>query len=158
MNFTSGVSYTFPNVALAPNNYLVVTDYPDAFHFRYPSVTNYVAGADLLLAGASAKAYVPTSAALGSTWTSASFSDSTWTSGTTGVGYDNSGTVFPGLINLNVGGAMYNRERYGVPAGDVQRVGSRQHPGTAPADEVRRGIRGLPERYARGRKAPPPLR
>jgi len=51
----------------------------------------------LLPVGAPAHALIPTSDALGLTWTEVGFDDSSWLSGTTGVGYD-----YPGLIGLDV--------------------------------------------------------
>ncbi len=48
--------------------------------------------------GASARAWVPTSGALGSSWKEPAFNDSQWLSGTTGVGYD-----YAGLVGLDVG-------------------------------------------------------
>ncbi|MBN1363112.1 MAG: lamin tail domain-containing protein [Sedimentisphaerales bacterium] len=52
----------------------------------------------LVAAGASARALIPTSGVLGSTWKEPAFDDSQWLSGTTGVGYD-----YPGLVGLDVG-------------------------------------------------------
>ncbi|HYV34186.1 MAG TPA: Ig-like domain-containing protein, partial [Gemmataceae bacterium] len=42
--FTRGVDFTFPNVSIAPGEYLVVAADPEAFHLNYPAVTNYVGG------------------------------------------------------------------------------------------------------------------
>jgi len=42
----------------------------------------------LIAEGASARAWIPTSGALGLTWTQAVFNDASWLRGTTGVGYD----------------------------------------------------------------------
>ncbi|MBL9202998.1 MAG: lamin tail domain-containing protein [Opitutaceae bacterium] len=39
-----GVSYTFPNVTIAPGGYLVVAADRTAFSRKYPTVTNFVAG------------------------------------------------------------------------------------------------------------------
>ncbi len=41
--FADGVQFEFPEVSLAPGEYLVVTADPDAFHSLHPAVTNYVA-------------------------------------------------------------------------------------------------------------------
>src|SRR2546426_12492518 len=47
--FTTGVRFTFPEVALAPGAYLVVAANEAAFTNQFPTVTNYVAGWDGIL-------------------------------------------------------------------------------------------------------------
>jgi hypothetical protein len=55
----------------------------------------------LLDSSAPAKAFVPVSGALGTTWTMPSFNDSAWISGTTGIGYDEASDYLSSLgINL----------------------------------------------------------
>jgi hypothetical protein len=43
-SFTSGVTYTFPNISIAAGAYLVVAADGAAFRAKYPTVTNVVAG------------------------------------------------------------------------------------------------------------------
>lgn len=43
-SFTSGVSFTFPDVTLPAGGYLVVAAEAGAFRAKYPTVTNFVAG------------------------------------------------------------------------------------------------------------------
>ena len=40
--FTKGVDYTFPNVTIPAGGYLVVAADTNAFHAKYPAVTNYI--------------------------------------------------------------------------------------------------------------------
>ncbi len=104
---TQGAKYTFPSgTSIAAGGYLVVAADPATFHATYPSVSNYVGGVTLVAPAATAEALVPTSAALGTTWTGINFTETGWTSGTTGVGYQQD-TTYQGLIGLNVGTAMY---------------------------------------------------
>ena len=64
--------------------------------------------------GSAAKALIPTSSSLGTTWTQTGFNDDTWLNGTTGVGYDTQ-SRYQSLINLdvlamrNVNGSVYIR-------------------------------------------------
>lgn len=93
MTFSNGIDFTFPNVSLAAGGYLVVAANPEAFHFRYPGVTNYLGGM-LLATGATAKTLIPTSN-LGTTWTQINYTETGWTAGTTGVGYEQPRTALP---------------------------------------------------------------
>ncbi len=148
---TQGAKYTFPSgTSIAAGGYLVVAADPATFHATYPSVSNYVGGVTLVAPAATAEALVPTSAALGTTWTGINFTETGWTSGTTGVGYQQD-TTYQGLIGLNVGTAMYThntsvyaRALYGERSLVVH------HP--ALAHEVRRRVRGLFERRASGQR------
>jgi len=62
----------------------------------------------LVVAGTLAKTLVPTSGALGQSWTQRTFGDGGWTTGTTGVGYD-LGADYDGLIGTDVQTAMYGK-------------------------------------------------
>ena len=42
LRFTGGIDYTFPNVSLAPGQYLIVAVDPIAFEFRYPGVSSSI--------------------------------------------------------------------------------------------------------------------
>ncbi len=42
--FTRGVNFTFPNVSIPPNGYLVVAADPTVFQANYPNVTNVIGG------------------------------------------------------------------------------------------------------------------
>jgi hypothetical protein len=64
----------------------------------------------ILPSGAAAKALVPTSGALGLSWTQVGFSDGDWISGTTGVGYDEDVTYLP-LLGLNLRDASIPAEK-----------------------------------------------
>ena len=105
----------------------------------------------ILTPGAAAKAIVPTSGALGLTWTQANFDDASWPiSGPTGLGYDNnpSPVNYASLIQTplpsGTGDSVHPREvQYDVAVG---------HRPAHAADEVRRRLRGLHQRRAGGRR------
>ena len=58
-----------------------------------------------LIAPARPRGLVPTSDALGASWTQTGFNDSTWTAGSTGVGYDTT-DLYDNEIGLDLTGAM----------------------------------------------------
>jgi hypothetical protein len=60
---------------------------------------------DFVTTGSAGRYHIPTSGALGTTWTSSAFNDGSWTSGTNGFGFDSSGTLAP-FISTNIQGAM----------------------------------------------------
>ncbi len=63
----------------------------------------------MVAVGAACRATVPTSSALGTSWTGRLYAvPGTWLTGATGVGYE-TGTGYESLISLNVQSAMYNR-------------------------------------------------
>lgn len=105
-------------LALVQSDGLTTTNILSEFSPKFPvqaaNVSYGFAGDahDLTLVntGAVARALVPTSDALGLTWTEASFNDTTWTNGTTGVGFDRNtaGTDYNPLLGLNVETQMYN--------------------------------------------------
>jgi CotH protein/chitobiase/beta-hexosaminidase-like protein/lamin tail-like protein/Fn3 domain-containing protein len=81
----------------------------------------------LIAPGAPAAALVPSSDALGLSWTGVSFDDSHWVHGTTGVGYD-FGSDYGSLIGLSLGPTMRNIRssafvRVPFTAGDPLAVG-----------------------------------
>ena len=77
----------------------------------YPAMTSdisygvgeSVAETDLVAAGATAKYFVPTSNALGTTWTQPGFVDSSWSSGPTGLGYSVANGFATTLYKANTG-------------------------------------------------------
>jgi hypothetical protein len=85
---------------LAPNGNLASEFNPFAQQYADISygIAQNVTTNTLIGAGAAAKVFVPTSGALGSTWTQSGFNDSSWTSGATGIGYE---TAVPGFAVRN---------------------------------------------------------
>lgn len=70
-------------------------------------------------AGAAAKAFVPTSDALGSTWTAVGFDDSAWQSGTSGVGYE---VLAPGFEVTDDFTELSSEWTMDIPAGSEGRI------------------------------------
>jgi hypothetical protein len=85
----------------------------------------------ILPSGAAAKAFVPTSAALGLTWTQRTgFDDTAWLSGTSGVGYDEDATYLSSLgLNLR------SRTQFSNPA-DWPKLIDTNNDGTSENDSV----------------------
>ena len=78
------------------------TEFAPTFPAQFPDISYGIsqdlATNTLVDTGAAATILVPTSGALGSTWTQAGFDDSGWTSGATGIGYE---TAVPGFAVYN---------------------------------------------------------
>ena len=62
--------------------------FPDQFTDKSYGLGQTVVTTQLVAANAAARALVPTSNALGTTWTAAGFNDASWTVGTQGVGFE----------------------------------------------------------------------
>src|SRR6267142_1050992 len=75
---------------VAPDGVTVVSsyDYPQQITNTSYGIAVQSSSSTLVNPGALVKTLVPTSGALGTTWTGTGFVDSTWRQGTTGVGYE----------------------------------------------------------------------
>jgi hypothetical protein len=97
-------------LALVRPDGTVATEFAPTFPPQYTDVSyglaQNVITNTLLASGATAKFWVPTSGALGSTWTQKAFNDSAWASGPTGFGYETAiegFAVYNYLANVSVG-------------------------------------------------------
>ena len=95
---------------VAPDGVTILSEFdpfpPQVADFSYGLEQNATL-VELVEAGDSARAFVPSNGNLGLSWTEAGFSDGGWRSGRTGVGYDENTTYDP-LILLDVEGDMNN--------------------------------------------------
>jgi len=85
----------------------VAAEFAPEFGEQYPDVS-YGVGQSVttntfIASGSAARTLIPTSGALGSTWTATGFNDAGWISGPTGVGYE---TSVPGFAVRNYVGAV----------------------------------------------------
>jgi hypothetical protein len=81
-------------------------EYPEQFTNKSYGVTQIVQTTQLVGATDAARAFVPTSGALGATWTQPGFNDGSWTLGTQGVGFENTPSTLASLIGTNIKTAM----------------------------------------------------
>jgi hypothetical protein len=111
-NFKLGASGSYLGLR-RPDGVTVSSEYAPAYPAQQTDVSYGIAfdggPVSVVVTGAPATALVPTSGALGLSWTALGFDDTAWASGTTGVGFEHTSGYEP-LIGLDVGADMYGKQ------------------------------------------------
>lgn len=120
--YTDSLGYLHTSFKLSTDGESVLLTQPDGLTIEH-SFTDYPVQDDdisyglgqdsstshLIAEGESAKAFIGTSEPA-STWNTSSFTDTGWLSGSTGVGFEQSGSIYTSMINLDVSAMFRSTE------------------------------------------------